>query len=641
MSRKDVNINNNSITNSVTKDPNRAICEYVWNGFDANANTVSINYRSNELGGIEFLSIEDNGEGINRSNLNITFGTYQDSIKRRSFQWSSQVKGHKGKGRYSFNCFATRATWETIYKERNKFLFHSLYIDAGDNQHFNDNSDKPLSIVNNKHTGTKVYFDNVSLSKEFFESTDFLDYLRKEFAAFLELNKDKGKQILINGIKLEYNTLIADTDNKILNIKDKQDNIYKFEITYLRWSQKLKDNYYIYYLDENKVEKYEQTTSLNNKDINFHHSLYVVSLYFNNFVSTKETDQGENIFGQKTDKDYVFKELKKALKSWLTTKQKEFIQEVASEDLWNKYKEKGIVTSPQNKYERPLYNDLKATVKGIYAAQPKIFENLKEDAAKTLVGMIKLLLQSDKREDVIQILDSVISLTDDERKNLVNVLKVTTLSYITATIQMLKNRNQIVNALKALVFDKTLNAKEVPDVQEMVSKAFWLFGEEYNIVTEAEPDFEQALMKYLKKLSQQVNGISKSIENKPLIDDPDKNKEMDFFAFRQNIESKRIENIVVELKRPSVKLGVREVSQVKTYMKTIVSEPRFNAPNSIWRFILVGNEFSSSGYIEGELENSQSWGKPDLIFKSNKRDSVKYEIYVKKWSSIFAEYQIR
>ena len=76
-------------------------------------------------------------------------------------------------------------------------------------------------------------------------------------------------------------------------------------------------------------------------------------------------------------------------------------------------------------------------------------------------------------------------------------------------------------------------------------------------------------------------------------------------------------------------------------MKTIASEPRFNAPNCIWRFILVGNEFSSNGYIEGELENSQSWGKPDLIFKSNKRDGVKYEIYVKKWSSIFADYRMR
>lgn len=641
MGKQAVIINNNSITNSVTKDPKKAICEFIWNGFDANAKIVSINYKSTQLGAIETLSIEDDGEGISRSSLSFTFGTYQDSIKKRSFQWSSQVKGHKGKGRYSFNCFATRATWKTIYKDGDKLLCHSLHIDANDNQHFNDETDQKRTVVHGKHTGTKVSFDNVNLSEEFFKSKDFLDYLRKEFAVFLELNKESDKKILINGEELRYEELIADRDCMVFGICDKNNQTYNFNVTFIRWSLKLKEKYYIYFLDDEKVEKYEKTSSFNNKDTEFHHSLYVVSSYFNQFTNLRDPEQEKDISGNVTIKDHVFIELNKKIKSWLTLKQKEFIHDVAGEELWKKYEKNGIVKTPKSSYEKPLYNDLKATIKSIYAAQPKIFINLKDDAAKTLIGMISLLLQSDKREDVIVILDSVVKLSEEERKNLVGILKVTTLSHITVTIQMLKNRAQIVNALKALIFDKDLETKEVPDLQNMVSNAFWLFGEEYNIVTEAEPDFEGALMNYLNQLSASTKGVSKSIENKPKIKDPDKNKEMDLFAFRQNVECNRIENIVVELKRPTVKLGEIEVSQVKTYMKTIASEPRFNAPNCIWRFILVGNEFSSNGYIEGELENSQSWGKPDLIFKSNKRDGVKYEIYVKKWSSIFADYRMR
>lgn len=113
----------------------------------------------------------------------------------------------------------------------------------------------------------------------------------------------------------------------------------------------------------------------------------------------------------------------------------------------------------------------------------------------------------------------------------------------------------------------------------MVPNMFWIFGEEYNIVTESEPDFEEVLTRYIDKVHQSKNGKSKSRRNKQKIDHPDKNKEMDIFAFRQSFEHNLIENIVVELKHPNIKLGEIELSQVKTYMNVITEQPMFNAPN--------------------------------------------------------------
>ena len=43
---------------------------------------------------------------------------------------------------------------------------------------------------------------------------------------------------------------------------------------------------------------------------------------------------------------------------------------------------------------------------------------------------------------------------------------------------------------------------------------FWIFGEEYNIVTESEPDFEEVLTRYIDKVHQSKNGKSKSRRNK-------------------------------------------------------------------------------------------------------------------------------
>lgn len=128
MAKRKVNITNNSISNTVTKDINKAICEYLWNGFDANASQLSIKYTKNAFN-ITSLEILDNGEGIDRSSLQETFGCFQDSQKLHTYQWSSQVKGKKGKGRYSFNCFASKADWVTVYKDKEShYIRHKITI---------------------------------------------------------------------------------------------------------------------------------------------------------------------------------------------------------------------------------------------------------------------------------------------------------------------------------------------------------------------------------------------------------------------------------------------------------------------------------------------------------------------------------
>lgn len=637
MAKRKVNITNNSISNTVTKDINKAICEYLWNGFDANASQLSIKYTKNAFN-ITSLEILDNGEGIDRSSLQETFGCFQDSQKLHTYQWSSQVKGKKGKGRYSFNCFASKADWVTVYKDKEShYIRHKITIKKGDNQNYDDNEQetKPSSV---KKTGTTVSFSDINLPSDFFDSEVFLDYLKKEFAVFLFLNKAQFKEILINGEKLDYEDVIEDSDNKVIQIEGDRTTFY-FNVTYIRWKEKMKENYSMYFLDSSQTEKFERTTTFNNKDTKFHHSLYISSDYFNHFVDDATGEK--NLFGtdNTSPKDKVFKTLVKKLKCFLEEKQKKYVAEVASKKLLEKYQSKGIIRQPQNDYDKILVEDLKKTISAMYEVQPKIFTNLQDDQAKTLVGVVELLLQTDKREDLISIMESVVKLSDDERHNLTSVLKTTDLARITDTIRLIQNRIRTISALKVAVKPEN-GMNEVDDLQKLVEQSFWIFGEEYNIVTQAEPDFNQALMEYLDKLYDTVPGISKSNYSKDKIEHPDVNKEMDIFAFRQNIQSSTIDNIVVELKHPTVKLGEKELSQVKTYMNVIMRDSRFNASNMRWKFFLVGNDFDSSNYLHNEMRNAINWGKKNLVCHVD-NNGIQYEIFVIKWSELFADFEIR
>src|SRR5687767_9172871 len=53
--------------------PRQAIAEYIWNGFDAGADTIHINYGFNELGNMEHLVISDNGNGIDMEKIKAKF----------------------------------------------------------------------------------------------------------------------------------------------------------------------------------------------------------------------------------------------------------------------------------------------------------------------------------------------------------------------------------------------------------------------------------------------------------------------------------------------------------------------------------------------------------------------------------------
>lgn len=117
MTQHKLSTSSRSVINSgLTDDYRQAISEYVWNGFDAGASRVEINYKEkDELGNFESLVISDNGYGIRRDMLKFTFGRFLDSQKRQTYQRTSEVRGKKGKGRFSFQNFAYNAEWKTRY----------------------------------------------------------------------------------------------------------------------------------------------------------------------------------------------------------------------------------------------------------------------------------------------------------------------------------------------------------------------------------------------------------------------------------------------------------------------------------------------------------------------------------------------
>ena len=100
--------------------PLDAICEYIWNGFDAFATQVEIELNQNEMGLINMITISDNGCGINYDELKYKFQPFNDSKKANLSQKTNHTlpHGRKGIGRLTFFAHEIETILENTVKPR-------------------------------------------------------------------------------------------------------------------------------------------------------------------------------------------------------------------------------------------------------------------------------------------------------------------------------------------------------------------------------------------------------------------------------------------------------------------------------------------------------------------------------------------
>lgn len=621
-----ISANSKSVTNAgITNDYKQAIAEYLWNGFDAGASKLYIDYDTNELGVITSLSISDNGSGIKNETLEFTFGAFLDSQKAKSFQRTSDVRGKKGKGRFSFCQFATMATWKTKYKDNEgKIKNFSISISIEDLSNYDVS--EVTEVSENEATGTIVSFQDIKeLSKQHLIDATFTEYIVQQFAWFLCLNQARDYAIYLNGEELDYEYLVATKEDIPLDIDSEH-----FDITYIQWDKKIGEKFYFYLMNSNLEENCKILTSFNNNTINFYHSVYVKSSYFNTFVFEKQpTPRLDNLRNQ-CDKTYRI--LIGKLKTILEEHEKDFVKKIAANKLISKFEQSGVIpTFKKNRYDIERRKDLIETIKNIYYVQPKIFKGLKTEQEKTLVGFLNLLLDSDERERILTIIDSVVNLTEEERIQLSDVLKTTSMSKINRTINMMHNRLEVVECLRLLVYDLAVFTNERDHIQKIIENNYWLFGEQYHLVSH-DDSFDKVLSKYLYVLDGESSS-TKTIEN------AEKKRRPDIFMCRKTTiqdtkhSSLMEENIIVELKRPNVEIGFIQYRQIEDYFRLIKGESQFNSQLRCWKFIVVGKTINNE--VKERYKSFEHFNKRFLV---NKIDN--YEIYAMTWDDVFKTFEL-
>ena len=609
-----VSVKNQSIDSSgITSDYKAAISEYIWNGFEANAKKVSIEYTLNEAFGVKELIIKDNGDGINYDELGDTFGAFLAS-KKNLLSLQIKSKANKGKGRFSFIAFSSNAEWHTVYKDNNVYKEYDINM-SSDKKEVIDCSEPQLS--DRQETGTEVKFTNINtLTAENMGFEIIEPALLKDFAWFLYLYKNKNVEIVVNDEKIDYEKYINTelSEKSMVTIEG-----YRFEINLVVWQESISEKFCCYYFDDKNVLKGNRTTTFNRNTVNFNHSVFVKSEFFDDKenVIGDHDDTQINMF-EYPDEKKILKKLHKEIQMLIEKKISVYLSDKAEEAVEAMITErKTFPEFPDDVYGQMRKNDLKRVTKEIFKLEPLI---------------LNLLLSSEERENVLTIIEQVVELSPQQRTDFSMILKKTSLENIIDTIKFIEDRYKVIELLKSIVYDLTKFANERDHVQKIVERHFWLFGEQYNLAS-ADQRMQKALEQYRNILYGEEDVTAK------LNSDAENERRMDIFLcntrnIETTFETTLEENIVVELKAPRVLLTKKVLRQVEDYMDYVRRQPQFNSELRKWKFIAVCKEVDD--YVKSQYKAFEDKGKVGLVFQVDN-----CEVYALTWDDIFKSFEIK
>lgn len=626
-----LSVKNQSIDSSgITKDYKEALSEYIWNGFEAKATEIRVSYTLNRLGGVDCISVTDNGSGICYNTLSDTFGAFLASQKN-SLSIKVKSKVNKGKGRFSFIAFASKAEWSTVFSDNGTLKEYRITLDNATKE----SVEYTECVISNNalRTGTTVTFYNIlNLFEDDLIGKAFKNYLLSEFSWYLYLNESTPLKLYVNNEEVLFSqyidTSLSKTDKLVI------DN-HMFEVSLIVWNERIKEKYRCYYFDSKKSIKGIDTTSFNRNTINFSHSIYVNSSFFDTWDEVSLFDSNDQIgIDEKPDVDYqTLKKLKKEIQQFIEAQMSKFLNSKADNEIKKMIEDRNTFPQfPDDEYGRLRKHDLICVTKELYCLEPRIFYKLKDIQEKSFLAFLNLLLNSEERENILTVVEQIVTLDYNQRKRFAEILKKTKLENIIETINFIENRYKVIEILKHIIFDLSNFANERNHIQKIIENNYWIFGEQYHLASA-----DQNMHKALEQYNYILYGSKSATERLP--DENEAQRRMDVFmcasrAVETSFGSYMEENIIVELKAPNVVLSKTVLRQVEDYMDFIRKHPQFNSVLRRWKFIAVCKTVDED--VMGLFNAFKDKGKPGMVLLNDK-----YELYALTWDDVFRSFELR
>lgn len=599
------------ITLSRIKKPILAIVELIWNGFDADANNVEVLLRNNELNELNFISVTDDGHGINYQDALHEFARLGGSwkkIKCQSKKCKRLLHGRFGKGRFKSFALGERVEWRTKYAKNGNIKEFTILGRSTDPKKF-QLSDPSETIGS---TGTKVIIENIHKNFRSLDGDQAYNEITSYFALYLKQYPDTS--IIYDGRKVTTSHLEKDSTNYDIEI-EWQDEPVLAELSIIEWT--FEAERYLYLCDSHGFALSEVSAGIHAKGFNF--SSYIKSDFIRELYNEGKLDLQE-----------LHPPLKKLIDAAREKIRNHFRKRSAEEAtfLVKKWKEDEIYpfkedpTNPVEEAERQVFD---VCALNVHSYLPE-FEHESKKSKKLAFSLLKTALEINPSA-IQTILSEVLELPPKKQDEFAKLLKKTSLDAIINASKIVTDRLIFLRGLELLVFDKESKKQllERKQLHKIISDQSWIFGEEYHLTID-DQSLTEILKKYRNKLKEDasiVDEVRREDGSRAIVD----------LVLGRRLPTPRGEerdHLIVELKRPKFKLNDESLSQIRGYAFAVASDERFRDIGARWNFWLISNDMNDSVRRQANMANLP----PSCVY-IDQEQSIK--IWVKTWSQLLSE----
>lgn len=601
-----------------TTSPAKALAELVWNACDADATLVEIVFMRNTLGGVEAVKVVDNGTGLDSTltvNAFRNFGTSWKSVSMFTRHNKRAIHGRNGEGRFFAFTLGSKVSWESVTKSGNKFL--ECQVDGLATQISQIKVDPFIDSVATQ-SGTVVSISNLYEKGQRAASDQVRMSLTKDFAPYL-LNYPDVK-IIFDGFHLNVDEWIKQKKDFILDDISLSDRIIENpKLSIIEWDFDADRN--VIFCDASGFALHEAELRIQARGFNF--STYLSS---NEFRSMN--DKGTLTLG---DMSADFTKIMDVVK----IKTKDYFRARKAEEARNivdRWKEEGVYPYK----EEPVTNVevLERQVFDIVSSQISeympSFDKNTEETKKFQLALIKRGLE-DSPEHLIKIIQEVLNLPGEKVSELHDLLRYTSLSNIINSAKLVADRLKFLQGMKDIIYDHTSKKlmKERTQLHRITADNTWMFGEQFNLTVD-DQSLNQVLKAHLSRLKEgrhDLEGlVADEVDDSPVLRSDGRKGIVDIMLSKsQRTLDGRLEHLILELKRPSVKIDLEVLGQAFSYAVAIAKDSRFEHTNTNWVFWAVSNEMTEDG-----KEAVSEPGRPFGLYKKGEN----YEVWAMTWAQI-------
>ncbi|HMN40975.1 MAG TPA: ATP-binding protein [Phycisphaerales bacterium] len=592
--------------------PILGLAELIWNAVDADANTVSVTYKKNALGGIESVRVADDGHGIEHTDAITSFGRLGGSWKktqRVSQKQKRALHGQEGKGRFKAFCLGNAIIWTSTYKENGSVKSFRI---VGKRPALNQFDVTDASAAKTDQLGTIVEISDVRDGVDSLNDAQRVaDELARRLAIYLR--KYPSVKIDIEGVPVDPRRVeshTADYQLPTLTLDDGQ--TFKVKLNVIEWA--VPTDRALYLCDSSGFAKEEVSPGIRAKGWNF-------TAYLSSDAVPVLEERGALAL-KELHPDYVklLELAKRQMKVHFTQRDAE-----TAASIVEGWKKDGIY--PYGGNPKDLIEQTERQVFDVVAMQlAEALPDFDESDPKSKKLSMRLLKQAIEKspEEVQSIFAEVLGLPQDKQADLAELLKRTSLASIISAAKLVSGRLDFLRGLELLLFHPVSKEQllERTQLHKIVEEHTWLWGEEFAL-SASDQNLNDVLVAHLGKL------------RKASDEDPDVVREdgsagiVDLMLSRviPQPRAEEREHLIVELKRPNVSINRDIISQAQSYADAVADDPRFKDTSTRWVFWVVSNKMTDSGRKQATQANRAR----GLCYES---ETGHIKVWAKTWGEI-------